>query len=120
MKINRKIITILIILIAVINIILSVLLFIKDIAWEFYTNSFIAIVTLQIIAIISSVIVLKYLYSKKAKVLMILSTIILLITFFIPIQLNLDGPSSVGGVSPTVMPKECKQNIYKITIWSNY
>lgn len=120
MKLNRKNIYTLVLLVAIINCILAISLFIRDIASEFYISSFIVILALQIIVIVISIINLKSKETTKSKILMLFSISILVVTFFIPIQMNLDfAPSSPSGLSPAVMPEECKQNIYKIIIYSD-
>lgn len=108
-------------LIAIINMVLVVNLLFNDIAIEIHTSLGIIIIVMQIIAIIISTITLKkYISTNIGKLLMTLLIIIMVATFFIPVQTNLKFPESHGGISPTVMPKELKQNLYNITIWSSY
>lgn len=115
----KKLIILVIMLIAIINIGLIVNLFFNDIAGEIYTSPSIIVVVMQVIAIIISVITLKkHINTNKEKFLIIILIVILLITFFIPVQTDMEYPQSMGGLTPTVLPKELKQNLYNITIWS--
>lgn len=115
----KKLIILILMLTAIINIVLIVNLLFNGIAIKIHTSLCIIVIVIQIIAIIISTITLKkYMSTNIGKLLMTLLIIIIVATFFIPVQTNLKSPPSIGGFSPTVMPKELKQNLYNITIWS--
>ena len=116
----KKLIILILMLIAIINTVLIIRLFFNDIAREGYTITSIIVLVLQIIAIIISIIILiKHIDNKKENLLKIILIIILLITFFIPVQTDWERTESGSllSVTPTVMPEELKQNLYNITIY---
>lgn len=114
----KKLIPIIIMLIAITNIFFSIKLIFENTAYEFYPSICIIIIILQIITIIISAISLKIRNTKKFYLMNVLSIVIILISFFTPVQKDYIHPSSVGGLTPAIMPKESKENIYEITIWS--
>lgn len=120
---KQKNVILILMLIAIINIVLIVNLLFNGIAIEIHTNLGIIVIVMQIIAIIISTITKKkHISTNIGKLLITLLIIIMVATFFIPVQTNLKSPQSHGAFSPApaVMSEKLKQNLYNITIWSSY
>lgn len=116
----KELIILILMLIAIINIVLVINLLFNGISMKTHTSLGFIVIVMQIIAIIISTITLRKDISPNIrKLLMTLLIIIMVATFFIPVQTNLESIESHGGFTPAVMPNKLKQNLYNITIWSS-
>lgn len=108
-----------ILLISIINIVIITKLFINaGIGVGIIPNYCIAVICLQIISIIISIITLKkYINNDKSHFLIIILFLIFILTLALAVKTTYETHDYYNGLSPAVMPSKLFQNLYNITLY---